>query len=78
MTEDQFISILINQNQTCEGLIPNKQLAQSFADGLYQFMFGCGRSVLNTKPNLHELYQHLKGQLTNLLNELNVDEDKKE
>ncbi len=75
MTEDQFISILLGQNQTCEGRIPNKQLAENFADGLYQFMFGCGRDVRNTERNLHYLYQQLKEQLSVLLRELNVNED---
>lgn len=71
MTEDQFISVLLNQNQSCVGLIPNKQSAQNFADGLYQFMFGCGRTTNNTEYNLHELFKHLKTQLTVLLKEIN-------
>jgi serine O-acetyltransferase len=75
MTEDQFISTLINQNKTCVGRIPNKQLAQQFADNLYQFMFGCGRAVNNTEENLHDLYKNLKKQLDDLLNELNESKD---
>ncbi len=76
MTEDQFISVLLSQNQSCSGLIPNKQAAQSFADGLYQFMFGCGRTNTNTESDLHELYRQLKEQLTSLLKEINgMDEE---
>jgi serine O-acetyltransferase len=75
MTEDQFISVILNQNLTCSGRIPNKQLAQSFADGLYQFMFGCGRTRQVTEHNLHELYSHLKEQLTLLFKELNISDD---
>lgn len=68
MSKQKLIASIVAQSKICGNQIPNKKLAHSFADELFQFLFGCGNQIeWDNEEVLNKKYDLLKQHLAALL-----------
>ena len=76
MNEESFIKELFNRNRKSYGNFPDKELAESFIDGLFNFMFASYQEKFQSEDALSNHYTNLKNTFSALIFELLKDETK--
>ena len=59
MNEADFIKELFQRNKRCYGHFPDKELAESFMDGLFSFLFASYQETFQTETALSQHYANL-------------------
>lgn len=59
MNEADFIKELFQRNKRCYGHFPDKELAESFMDGLFSFLFASYQEKFQTETALSQHYANL-------------------
>ena len=76
MNEESFIKELFTRNRKCYGNFPDKELAESFIDGLFNFMFASYQEKFQSEDALSDYYTNLKNTFSAIIFELLKDEVK--
>ncbi|MDB5248189.1 MAG: Serine O-acetyltransferase [Segetibacter sp.] len=75
MDQQEFIHKLFNRNKTCFSGFPDKQIAETFIDELFFFLFGTHEKKYKIEEKLVEQFESLKSTFSALLYELIKDEE---
>ncbi len=75
MNEASFIQELFNRNRKCYGNFPDKELAEGFMDGLFNFLFASYQEKFQTEKALSNHYTNLKNTFSALIFELLKNEE---
>ncbi|HEX8460030.1 MAG TPA: serine acetyltransferase, partial [Segetibacter sp.] len=75
MTQQNFINRLYQKNRKCFSSFPDKQIAETFADELFNFMFASYEGKYATEEKLVHKYEELQSTFAALLYELVKNED---
>ena len=75
MSEASFIQELFNRNRKCYGNFPDKELAEGFMDGLFNFLFASYQEKFQTEKALSNHYTNLKNTFSALIFELLKNEE---
>lgn len=75
MSEASFIQELFNRNRKCYGNFPDKELAEGFMDGLFNFLFASYQEKFQTEKALSNHYINLKNTFSALIFELLKNEE---
>ena len=78
MSEASFIQELFNRNRKCYGNFPDKELAEGFMDGLFNFLFASYQEKFQTETALTNHYLNLRNTFSALIFELLKSEVKVE
>ncbi len=70
MNESDFIKELFQRNKRCYGHFPDKDLAESFMDGLFSFLFASYQEKFQTETALSNHFANLKNTFSALIFEL--------
>ena len=70
MSEASFIQELFNRNRKCYGNFPDKELAEGFMDGLFNFLFASYQEKFQTETALTNHYLNLRNTFSALIFEL--------
>jgi serine O-acetyltransferase len=75
MNQQLFISRLFRKNRKCFSSFPDKQIAETFADELFNFMFASYEGKYLTEERLVQKYEELQSTFAALLFELIKNEE---
>ncbi|HEX2534054.1 MAG TPA: serine O-acetyltransferase EpsC, partial [Chitinophagaceae bacterium] len=75
MQEQLFIQELYKRNTVCYGNFPDKEKAESFAAGMFRFLFGSYEGKYESEERLRQEYCQLKDKLAALLTRLVQSEE---
>jgi serine O-acetyltransferase len=75
MIQQPFISRLFQKNRKCFSSFPDKQIAETFADELFNFMFASYEGKYLTEERLVQKYEELQSTFAALLFELIKNEE---
>jgi serine O-acetyltransferase len=75
MIQQPFISRLFQKNRKCFSSFPDKQIAETFADELFNFMFASYEGKYLTEARLVQKYDELQSTFAALLFELVKNEE---
>jgi serine O-acetyltransferase len=75
MNQQPFISRLFQKNRKCFSSFPDKQIAETFADELFNFMFASYEGKYLTEERLVQKYEELQSTFAALLFELIKNEE---
>jgi serine O-acetyltransferase len=75
MIQQPFISRLFQKNRKCFSSFPDKQIAETFADELFNFMFASYEGKYLTEERLVQKYEELQSTFAALLYELVKNEE---
>ena len=78
MNEADFIKELFQRNKRCYGNFPDKELAESFMDGLFSFLFASYQEKFQTETALSNHYSNLRNTFCALIFELIKNQEKVE
>jgi len=74
MSEASFITELFKRNRKCFGNFPDKELAETFVDSLFNFLFASYQEKFQTEAALTSHYANLKNTFAAIIFELLKDE----
>ena len=78
MNEADFIKELFQRNKRCYGHFPDKELAESFMDGLFSFLFASYQEKFQTEVALSQHYANLRNTFSALIFDLIKNEEQVE
>src|SRR3954465_12489623 len=75
MKQGNFINQLFHKNRKCFSSFPDKQIAETFADDLFNFLFSSYEGKYFSEEALLQKYDELQNNFSALLYDLLKDED---